>query len=136
MWQDIDFVRDITYWLAINGRAQEFINGLICSEDVLYFVIVVALFLFLSIIRLQSRRQKTTWMTTVGKYGSVIVIAMLLGYMTSRPKLMCFYDTTATKQRTLTPNSQSIVARMDGGLTMTTFVNILEENYWADCPVA
>ena len=22
MWQDIDFVRDITYWLAINGRAQ------------------------------------------------------------------------------------------------------------------
>lgn len=134
MWQDIDFVRDITYWLAINGRTQEFINGLICSEDVLYFVIVVALFLFLSIIRLQSRRQKTTWMTTVGKYGSVIVIAMLLGYMTSRPKLMCFYDTTATKQRTLTPNSQSIVARMDGGLTMTTFVNILEENYWPDWP--
>ena len=134
MWQDIDFVRDITYWLAINGRAQEFINGLICSEDVLYFVIVVVLFLFLSIIRLQSRRQRTTWMTTVGKYGSVIVIAMLLGYLTSRPKLMCFYDTTATKQRTLTPNSQNIVARMDGGLTMTTFVNILEENYWAGLP--
>ena len=73
-------------------------------------------------------------MTTVGKYGSVIVIAMLLGYLTSRPKLMCFYDTTATKQRTLTPNSQNIVARMDGGLTMTTFVNILEENYWAGLP--
>ena len=29
MWQDVDFVRDITYWLAINGRANEFINGLI-----------------------------------------------------------------------------------------------------------
>ncbi|MFR4036746.1 MAG: Gldg family protein [Butyricimonas faecalis] len=126
--------RDITYWLAINGRAQEFISGLICSEDVLYFVIVIALFLFLSIIRLQSRRQKTTWMTTVGKYGSVIVIAMLLGYLTSRPKLMCFYDTTATKQRTLTPNSQDIVAQMDGGLTITTFVNILEENYWIGLP--
>ena len=134
LWQDIEFVRDITYWLAINGRAQEFISGLICSEDVLYFVIVVALFLFLSIIRLQSRRQKTTWMTTVGKYGSVIVIAMLLGYLTSRPKLMCFYDTTATKQRTLTPNSQDIVAQMDGGLTITTFVNILEENYWIGLP--
>ena len=124
LWQDIEFVRDITYWLAINGRAQEFISGLICSEDVLYFVIVIALFLFLSIIRLQSRRQKTTWMT----------IAMLLGYLTSRPKLMCFYDTTATKQRTLTPNSQDIVAQMDGGLTITTFVNILEENYWIGLP--
>lgn len=135
LWQDIEFVRDITYWLAINGRAQEFVSGLICSEDVLYFVIVVALFLFLSIIRLQSRRQKTTWMTTVGKYGTVIVIANVYwGYLTSRPKLMCFYDTTATKQRTLTPNSQDIVAQVDGGLTITTFVNILEENYWIGLP--
>ena len=47
---------------------------------------------------------------------------------------MCFYDTTATKQRTLTPNSQDIVAQMDGGLTITTFVNILEENYWIGLP--
>ena len=40
----------------------------------------------------------------------------------------------ATIRRTLTPNSQDIVARMDGGLTITTFVNILEENYWAGLP--
>ena len=134
MWQDVDFVRDITYWLAINGRADEFINGLICSEDVLYFVIVVALFLFLSILRLQARRQKSTWMATTRKYIGVIVIAMLLGYFTSRPKLMCYYDATNTKLRTLTPNSQNIVGQMDGGLTITTFVNILEENYWSGLP--
>ncbi len=134
MWQDVDFVRDITYWLAINGRADEFINGLICSEDVLYFVIVVALFLFLSILRLQARRQKSTWMATTSKYIGVIVIAMLLGYFTSRPKLMCYYDATNTKLRTLTPNSQNIVGQMDGGLTITTFVNILEENYWSGLP--
>ena len=38
MWQGIEFVRDITYWLSINGRSATFINGLICSEDVLYFL--------------------------------------------------------------------------------------------------
>ena len=48
VWQDIDFVRDITYWLSISGRCNEMISGLICSEDVLYFVIVVAMFLTLS----------------------------------------------------------------------------------------
>ena len=134
MWQDIEFVRDITYWLAIGGRADEFIRGLICSEDVLYFVIVIVLFLMLSIIRLQGRRQKTSWMVTWGKYAGVVVVAMLMGFLTSRPKLMAFYDATRTKMRTLTPNSQDIVARMDGGLTITTFVNILEENYWAGLP--
>ena len=36
VWQDYEFVRDITYWLSIRGRTEEFIYGLICSEDVLY----------------------------------------------------------------------------------------------------
>lgn len=54
MWQDIAFVRDITYWLSISGRCDEFISGLICSEDLLYFIIVIALFLSLAIIRLQA----------------------------------------------------------------------------------
>lgn len=37
MWQDVEFVREITYWLSISGRANEFIRGLICSEDLTVF---------------------------------------------------------------------------------------------------
>ena len=77
-WQDIAFVRDITYWLSIRGRASEFINGLICSDDVLYFIIVIALFLALSIIRLQGVRQKSAWTVSCGKYIGVVFIAMFL----------------------------------------------------------
>lgn len=33
VWQDYEFVRDLTYWLSIRGRTEEFIYGLICSED-------------------------------------------------------------------------------------------------------
>ena len=108
MWQEIEFVRDITYWLSINGRAAEFINGLICSEDVLYFLIVIALFLTLAVLR--------------------------LGYLSSRPKLMGFYDSTRTKVRTLTPNSQEIVNKMEGGLTITTYTNLLDEYYTVALP--
>ena len=43
-WQDIELVREITYWLSISGRADGFINGLICSEDLLYFIIVTRLY--------------------------------------------------------------------------------------------
>ncbi len=134
MWQDIEFVRDITYWLSINGRASEFISGLICSEDLFYFLIVSALFISLTIIRLQAKRQKLRISVTISKYMLVVAGAMMLGYLSSRPKLMSYYDTTRTKVNTLTENSQDIVARMDGELTITTFVNILDRYYYYGLP--
>ena len=130
VWQDMDIVRDITYWLCIDGRADEFVNGLICSEDVLYFIIVVVLFLTLTILRLQVIRQKTNWLVAWGRYIGVFSIAIFLGYLSSRPQLMCFYDATRTKARTLTPNSQEIVSKLEGDLTITTFVNMLDRNVY------
>lgn len=130
VWQDMEVVRDITFWLSINGRADEFVNGLICSEDVLYFIIVSALFLTLTILRLQVIRQKTNWLTAWGRYISVFAIAIFLGYLSSRPQLMCFYDATRTKARTLTPNSQEIISKLKGDLTITTYVNMLDRNVY------
>lgn len=134
MWQDIAFVRDLTYWFAITGRANEFVNGLICSEDVLYFLIVVTLFLAMAIIRLQARRQKSSRMIVWGKYLAIWIMALFLGYLSSRPTLMSFYDTTATKQNTLTPHSQEIVKRLDGKLTITNYTNILDKYFWITIP--
>ena len=130
VWQDMEVVRDITFWLSINGRADEFVNGLICSEDVLYFIIVSALFLTLTILRLQVIRQKTNWLTAWGRYIGVFAIAIFLGYLSSRPQLMCFYDATRTKARTLTPNSQEIISKLKGDLTLTTYVNMLDRNVY------
>ena len=136
VWQDIELVRDITYWLSINGRADEFVNGLICSEDVIYFVIVTALFLVLTIMRLQVIRQKTSWVIAWGKYIGVFLIAMFLGYLSSRPQLMGFYDATRTKARTLTPNSQEVMNKMDGDLKITTYVNVLDRFVYYGLPKA
>lgn len=135
MWQDIEFVRDITYWLSISGRASEFVRGLICSEDLLYFIIVVTMFLALAIIRLQACRQKSPWLLTLGRYTGVILLACLLGYLSSRPMLMGYYDSTATKINTLTPNSQDVISRLDGGLTIKSYLNALDErDIWTAAP--
>ncbi len=128
-WQDVEFVRDITYWLSIGGRANEFIRGLICSEDVLYFIIVTLLFLSLCILRLQANRQKSKWTVSWAKYAVAFVAAMMLGYVTSRPVCKAFCDVTRTKQRTLTQNSRDILREVKGGLTMTTYVNLLDDDY-------
>ena len=132
--QTIDFVREITYWLSIGGRAGESINGLICSEDVLYFIIVAGLFLTLSVLRMKAIRQKARWQVSFTKYLFVFLCAMMLGYITSRPTLMGFYDATSTKQRTLTENSQEIIKRAEGGLKMTVYVNALDGMMWNGLP--
>ncbi|MEA5006646.1 MAG: Gldg family protein [Rikenellaceae bacterium] len=134
MWQDVAFVRDIAYWLSMKGRSTEFINGLICSEDVLYFLIVIALFLSLSILRLKAIRQKTPFRIAAGRYVGVVLIAVILGYITSRPALMFYHDSTRTNLNTLTPNSQKIVAQMKGDLTVNTYVNILDAYYYLAMP--
>ncbi|MDQ0106758.1 ABC-2 type transport system permease protein [Chitinophaga terrae (ex Kim and Jung 2007)] len=134
VWQDISFVRDITYWLSISGRCNEMINGLICSEDVLYFVIVIVMFLTLSIQKLQANRTHQPFALVWGKYSLVVLAAMALGYATSRPVLMAYYDATATKRNTLTPNSQAIMAKLTGGLTITTYVNLLDREFYNGKP--
>lgn len=132
--QDISFVRDITYWLSISGRAYKFLAGMICSEDVLYFVIVILLFILLSIMRLQAARKKHNIMVTFTRYFAVIGGALFIGYLSSLPVSKVYYDATALKTNTLTPGSQQVVKKLDGGLTITTYMNILDENYGSALP--
>lgn len=134
MWQHIELVRDITYWLSMSGRTSEFLRGLICSEDVLYFLIVISLFLSFSIIQLRANRQKISVGKTAMRYAMVTLVAVTMGYITSRPVCMIYHDSTSTKANTLTRNSQEIVSGLKGGLTITSYVNILDQFYWIGLP--
>lgn len=127
--QNYAFVRDITYWLSIYGRADEFINGLICSEDLFYFLLIIALFLTLSILKLRAGRRKISHAKIWGTYGIVVLVALLVGYVSTLPTMKMYYDSTATKRNTLTEVSQDIMKKMDGGLKITTYVNLLDDNY-------
>ena len=130
--QSIEFVRDLTYWVSISGRSDTFISGLLTSEDILYFLIVICLFILFSILKLSAGRQKSTWYVSFGKYAGVFVIAMMLGYFSALPQLKVFYDATRMKSNTLTTKSQDVMKKLKGGMTITTYTNMLETNYiWA-----
>ena len=48
---------------------------------------------------------------------------------------MGYYDVTATKMNTLTPNSQDVISRLEGGLTITSYLNALDEqDIWTASP--
>lgn len=127
--QDIDFVRDLTYWLSISSRSGVFVEGMICSREVIYFVLVVLMFLTFTLIKLQGERLKQPLWKSTTSYLVVFFAIVLAGYASSRPLMIVYYDATATKLNTLTENSQKVMSRLDGGLSMTTYVNLLD-NTW------
>lgn len=134
LWQDIPFVREITYWLAINGRADTFIAGMVTSEDVLYFLLVNILFVSYTIFRLQAIRKKQTTGHNLLKFGGITLAVFLIGYLTTLPFVKFYYDSTYRKSNTLRPSSQAIMTKLQGGFKITTYVNMLDANSFIGLP--
>lgn len=134
LWQDIEFVRDITYFLSISGRVEESINGLLTSSDILYFFIVIFLFLGLTFLKLQFERQTLTSLNKAARYGVFITIMLLIGYVSSLPEFTVYKDMTANNRRTLTESSQKIIKQFEEPVQITTYVNLLDENYFSGLP--
>ncbi|WP_163410724.1 Gldg family protein [Flavobacterium ajazii] len=129
LWQDVEFVKDITYFLSIAGRANEMLQGLIISKDVFYFILVSSLFIVLSIYKLQTGRDAQSIVQRVAKYTALITVVLALGYITSRASLTLYHDMTRTKDRTLTAASLDIVKKIEGPVKIVTYVNLLDINY-------
>lgn len=136
IWQGIDFVRDITYFLSISGRADQLRDGLITSKDVCYFILVITLFLGLTIRLLKGARTARPIWAKAGGYTFFVVCILLAGYLTSRPKAALYLDMTATKTRTLTPTTQQIIKSLKQPLTVTTYVNLLDDFWYMGIPSA
>lgn len=132
--QDINFIRDLTYFLSISGRAEDMLKGLITTREVLYFLIIITLFLSLCIIRMKNSRESNSLIKNVSRYAVLIVCALLFGYISSRPGMIGYADMTRTKSRTLTLESQDIAKGIDGELEITTYVNLLDQNVYFGLP--
>ncbi|MGM9739994.1 MAG: Gldg family protein [Candidatus Cryptobacteroides sp.] len=126
-----DIIRDITYWLGLSGRAKVFLDGLFTSEDFLYFIIVITLFLSLSIFKLNTEKSIMSRRTKVLKYCAIVASCLACGYVTTFPRLKFYYDATYTQSNTLCKESRQILADIDDRLTITTYVNLFDDQfYW------
>lgn len=132
--QATPLVRDITYWLSITGRASEFIRGLICSEDVLYFFIISIMFLSLAVLHLKYKRTGSSLPSRMGSYACVILITVSVGYLSSRPSLMAYYDSTRMKSQTLTQDSKDVISQLKGKMSITTYANLFANDYVSVLP--
>ncbi len=135
VWQDIDFVRDLTYFLSISGRADHMLLGLITTKDLLYFGVIIFVFLSFSIYKLQGDRESKPAWIKASRYVLILVGALGIGYLSSRPGLTGYLDLTATRSMTLTANSQTIIREMgDEPLEVTSYINLLDGRFYYGRP--
>ena len=135
LWQGVDFVRDLTYFLSLSGRTRHMLGGLITTKDVIYFLVIVYIFLGATIYKLQSGRETKPWYVTAGRYVAIVVSALIIGYVSSFPSLIGYWDTTANKDNTLTPNAQKIIGELGNDkLEVSSYSNFLDNYYWFGLP--
>lgn len=126
--RSVEFVRDITYWISIEGRVNNFINGLVSSKDLIYFLLVIVLFLMLTVMKLNAGRVIRPAASHALRYGLLVVSVLVIGYVSSLPSLTAYYDTTRYKTNTLTAESLEIVGQLKKPITITSYVNIINAN--------
>ncbi len=135
LWQDIDFVRDLAWFLSIQGRADHLLLGLISTKDIFYFLVIIAMFLGFGIYKLQSDRESKPVIVKIGRYVLIIVLALTVGYISARPGLVGYIDATAGKTMTLTENSQKVLKEMgDTTLEVTSYINLLDSRFYYGRP--
>jgi len=125
LWQDVDVIRDITYYLDIGGSTSNFISGLLNLRDLCYFMVIIGGFLAFTIIKIKSGTESISWWVKGGRYVAVIAIAFVVGYITSKPAVNMYFDATRNKMLTITPPSQAMLAKLnDGELEVTAYANL------------
>lgn len=135
LWQDIDFVRDLTYFLSLAGRTRGMLGGLISSTDVIYFVLVTGMFLSFSYLKLKSGMESRSVTVKVMRYVAVFSLVLVLGYVSSRPALTAYHDTTTLQTNTLTPELQRITKGFnEGPLEVTVYNNLLNRYAYLGLP--
>jgi ABC-2 type transport system permease protein len=135
LWQQYDFFRDITYFLSISGRASYLLNGLISTRDLFFFILITVLFLGFALIRLRSTQESKPWTVSFVRYTGLFTIVILLGYFTSRPGQVAYWDLTARKMNTISTSVQGVLKELDGSpLTVTLYTNLLGRNAISGLP--
>ncbi|MBO9632344.1 MAG: Gldg family protein [Chitinophagaceae bacterium] len=127
LWQEYDFIRDITYFLAINGRAERMVNGLITTRDIMYYALLTYMFVTFSYLSLLHGRELVSRTKKAVRYLTVFVSVLVVGYLTSRPGYIGYWDGTRTKMNTITEKTQEIIKGMkDEPMEVTLYTNLLD----------
>lgn len=126
--QNWDGIREITTWLSLSGRIKVFLDGLLTSQNVVYFVAITLLFLCFTILKLWLGHYHYPVWRKVLYYMGILSVIVLCGWISNRPVLRCYFDSTENNVNTITKECRDIILALkdQGKLTITTYVNLMD----------
>ncbi|HEY8401158.1 MAG TPA: Gldg family protein, partial [Cytophagaceae bacterium] len=123
--QDIDFVRRITYFLNMPSKMHSLTKGVLNVRDISYLLILIGTFLSFTILTIKSSQESISRIRKISRYAVVILLVFIFGYISDKPSVNAYMDTTRNKLFTITPATQKVLAEMDDSeLEITVFGNI------------
>lgn len=116
--------------LSVVRHLEPLLRGLVRTVDVAYFLLLTALFLGLTVWRLEAGRlgagsRATRWAGHVGA-GLLVVAVALLGAVAERHGRA--WDLTAAGRHSLSPESLALLRGLEGPLRVTAYVR--EQGEW------
>ncbi|NQX53636.1 Gldg family protein [Pedobacter panaciterrae] len=125
LWSGVPFVRDVTYFLSVAGRTDWMLAGLITSNGIVYFLAIVFMFLQLTIFKLKTGMETMSTLKKAMGYSMIVLITLAIGYISSIPQLIVYFDVTRDKNNTIKPDTQKIVEDLgDEPLEVTGYANL------------
>lgn len=125
--QTVDGLREVTYWMSLSGKIDGIINGLFTTREIAYFLGVTLFFLVLTVLKLGAGRRRRSLAVRLGTIIGLVAALVLVVYVSSRPGMIHYWDTTRTKDQTLSTKSQNLLSRIDGSdVRMVSYVNLLD----------
>ena len=126
--QSWDGIREITTWLSFSGRIKTIMDGLLTSQNIIYFTGITVLFLCFTVLKLWLGHYHYPLWRKASYYIGILLVIILLGWTSDRPALRCYFDATENEMNTITWESREIIEALKdkGKLTITTYVNLMD----------
>lgn len=124
--REFEVVRNITYWLSISGRTSSFLLGVIRTDDIVYFLAIILMFVTLTIFRISFPRKSIPASIKAIAFSALAAVIFLLGFVSSRPAAIGIADMTRNKSNSITEGSKAILAAAEGKIVINNYVNLLD----------
>ena len=128
-FQSIPVLNDVAFWLSLNDRTEDFIGGLIKSQNVIYFVAIAGLFICWTIIRLEVSKRSHGLLKKVVLFFIPLLFTAFVAFVSSLPDFSYYLDVTDNKRNTVAENGRSVLSDLAGEkVEIVIYVNILDDN--------
>lgn len=125
--QRLPLLADIAYWFSLSGRVDPLLRGFLLSEDLIYFLAVITMFLALTYTKLSAGRVGQSRMHQVMRYVGVVLVTVVVGYTSSLPQFAYYYDATKIKFNVLSQGAQGVMNELKGPWHIDVYSNVLSE---------